>query len=80
LNAGICEIREVQKNAIIRVGDSVVTSGFSDFFPKGIPVGEVIGIQDERASFHKIVSVKMHNDLSSLLNVFIITKIVNAPE
>jgi len=58
----------------------VVTSGFSDFFPKGIPVGEVIGIQDERASFHKIVSVKMHNDLSSLLNVFIITKIVNAPE
>ncbi len=74
LNEDICEIREVQKNAAVNVGDAVVTSGFSDYFPKDIPVGEVIGIRDERASFQKIVSVKMHNDLSSLLNVFIITE------
>jgi rod shape-determining protein MreC len=78
LNDDVCEIREVQKNAKVGVGDAIVTSGFSDYFPNDIPVGYVIGIRDERASFQKIVSVKMHNDLSSLLNVFIITEVVDA--
>lgn len=71
---GNCIISEVQKNAPIKVNDKVVTSGFSDIFPSKLPVGEVIGTVDQRGSFQKIVSAKTYNDLSSLINVFVITE------
>lgn len=74
----ICEIREIQKNSEINVGDRVITSGFSDIFPKNLPVGEVIGIRDEIGSFQKIVSVQFPEHLGSLINLFVITKQNNA--
>lgn len=75
LGKDLCEIREVQKNAQINVGDQVVTSGFSDIFPKNLLVGEVVGMRDERASFQKIITVKINDDLGSLINVFVVTEI-----
>ncbi len=68
----ICEIREIQKNSEINVGDRVITSGFSDIFPKNLPVGEVIGMRDEIGSFQKIVSVRFPEQLGSLINLFVI--------
>jgi len=70
----ICEIREIQKNSEINIGDRVVTSGFSDIFPKNLPFGEVIGVRDEIGSFQKIVSVRFPEHLGSLINLFVITK------
>ncbi len=70
----ICEIREIQKNSDINVGDYVITSGFSDIFPKNLPVGKVIGIRDEIGSFQKIVSVQFPEQLGSLINLFIIVE------
>jgi len=69
----LCEIREVQKNAVIEMGDKVVTSGFSKIYPRNLPVGKVIGITDVRGSFQKIISVRVNDDLGSLINVFVIT-------
>ena len=74
LNDDICEIREVQKNAQIELGNSVKTSGFSNIYPENLPVGEVIEIQDERGSFQKIVKVKITSNIGSLLNVFVIDR------
>jgi rod shape-determining protein MreC len=51
VSEGYCEIRELQKNSLISVGDKVVTSGFSNIYPENLPVGEVVEIADERASF-----------------------------
>lgn len=70
----LCEIREVQKNSEINIGNRVLTSGFSDIFPKDLPVGEVTGTRDERGSFQKIVSVRFAEKLGSLINIFVITK------
>jgi len=69
-----CIISEVLKNANIHVGDKVVTSGFSDIFPSKLPVGEVVGTTDVRGSYQKIVTVKCYSDLTSLINVFVITE------
>ena len=67
-----CQIREVQKNASVRVGDGVVTSGFSDIYPKNLPVGTVSGIIDKSGSFEKIIIVHITEDIESLLDVFVI--------
>ena len=67
-----CQIREVQKNALVDVGDGVVTSGFSDIYPKDLPVGTVSGIIDKSGSFEKIILVQITEDIESLLDVFVI--------
>jgi len=76
----LCEIREVQKNSEINIGDRVLTSGFSDIFPKNLPVGEVTGIREERGSYQKIVSVRFAENLGSLINIFVITEQNDAVE
>ena len=67
-----CQIREVQKNASISVGDGVVTSGFSDIYPKDLPVGTVSGIIEKSGRFEKIILVQITEDIESLLDVFVI--------
>lgn len=71
----LCEVWELQKNSAIEVGNRVVTSGFSQIYPRNLPVGEVIGILDERGSFQKIAQVRIKSELGSLMNIFVITEI-----
>ncbi len=66
------QVREVQKNVDINIGDKVITSGFSDIYPSGLPVGEVAGVHDERGSFQKVLNIQLPNDMSSFQHVFII--------
>ena len=68
----ICDVREVYKNSIINVGDRVVTSGLSDIFPNGLPVGIVSSVANDRSQFQKIVSVQIEENLSSVMHVFVI--------
>ncbi len=72
LGDGRGQIREVQKNVEINIGDKVITSGFSDIYPSGLPVGEVAGVYDERGSFQKVVNINLPNDMSAFQYVFII--------
>ena len=74
VNGETAEIREVQKNVVINIGDKVVTSGFSDIYPAGLPVGNVKGVYQDRGSLQKVVSIYLPNDLNAFQHVFIITK------
>ena len=80
INARTAEIREVQKNVEINIGDKVVTSGFSDIYPAGLPVGTVKGLYQDRGSFQKVVSITLPNDLNAFQHVFIITEKSNEME
>ena len=72
LENDICEIRELQKNAKISIGDNVVTSGFSQIYPKNLPVGEIIEVLNQRGSFQKVAKVRIKSRIGSLLHAFII--------
>ena len=74
VNGETAEIREVQKNVVVNIGDKVVTSGFSDIYPAGLPVGTVKGVYQDRGSFQKVVSIYLPNDLNAFQHVFIVTK------
>ena len=65
---------------MIKIGDRVLTSGFSDIYPKNLPVGIVAGIREERGSFQKIITVRIAEKLGSLINVFVITEQKDALE
>ena len=77
LKGNTAQIREVQKNVNINIGDKVVTSGFSDIYPSGLPVGKVEGVFDGRSSFEKIINVSLPNDMSAFQYVFIIIEKIN---
>ena len=71
------QIREVQKYVSINIGDKVVTSGFSDIYPPGLPVGSVEGVYEDRSSFQKMVNVTLPNDMSAFQYVFVIIEKLN---
>ncbi|WP_139905176.1 rod shape-determining protein MreC [Clostridium thermarum] len=56
----------------IKVGDVIVTSGDGYKYPKGVRIGEVIDIEEDRARVMKNAVIKPYVDLNRLEEVFII--------
>ncbi|MBC8174578.1 MAG: rod shape-determining protein MreC [Candidatus Marinimicrobia bacterium] len=68
------ELWEIPKPVEVRIGERVLTSGFSDIFPPNLPIGKVTGIIDRREMLHKIIIAKTYTDFSSLQHVFVVKK------
>lgn len=62
---------EIPHNAKINIGDTVITSGFSAIFPKGILIGTVKSYQLNNRNFYD-VKVELSNDFKKLSDVLII--------
>lgn len=65
-------LEAIPKHAEIFVGDTVVTSGFSEIFPSGILIGVVEGFRIETGSNFYTVSVRLFNDLSNIQQAYAI--------
>ena len=73
-NDTICEVFEVKKTSDVSIGDPVITSNLSTYFPPNLPVGEVVSIHDKSDSFNKVIRIKLYSDLSKLNQLFIISE------
>jgi rod shape-determining protein MreC len=67
-------VKEIPKTVDIEINEAVLTSGFSDIFPKGLPVGYVHKIQEIKNSIHKNVVIKFYVDINTLEEVFVVRK------
>lgn len=65
-------LSEVPKYAEVAVGDTIVTTGYSLYFPEGIVIGEVedLDVIESTASYN--ISVRMGADMSKLRNVILV--------
>jgi len=70
-----CVMEYIEKKADVSVGDKVVSSGKDGFFPSGVVIGTVIGVESSAGFIRARVSPDM--DLDSLEEVLVILK---APE
>jgi rod shape-determining protein MreC len=68
----ICEIIELKKISDIEIGDVVLTSNLSIYFPPNLPVGEVISIFEKSDSSNRIVKMKLYSDLSTINQLFVV--------
>ena len=68
----ICEIVELKKISDIEIGDIVLTSNLSIYFPPNLPVGEVVSIFEKSDSSNRIVRMKLFSDLSKINQLFVI--------
>jgi len=63
----------VDRNARANFGDMVVTSGQGGLFPKGIPVGVIMNVEDARyGPYYKKITVLPVVDFNKLESVFIL--------
>lgn len=63
---------DVPEHATVNVGDSIVTSGASNFFPEGVMVGKVSEVEmDKNGGFYKL-TIKLSVDFNSVYDVEII--------
>ncbi len=63
----------VPRHAEVVVGDKVETNGFSDIFPSGIPMGEIVKVDDSSDGLAYVLTVKLATDFSNLRDVSVIT-------
>ena len=63
------KLGKFKKNANIKIGDKVVTSGFSKIYPEGLNAGVVTEIIDNRGSFQKVARSK--NSYSENYNLYV---------
>jgi rod shape-determining protein MreC len=65
-------ILEVLETTDVKAGDEVVTSGFSEYIPKGIPLGTVIEAIDDPQFGTMRVAILPHVQMSELNEVFVL--------
>ncbi|GAA3647808.1 rod shape-determining protein MreC [Flavivirga jejuensis] len=73
------QLVDIQKIAPVSVGDTIITSGRSSIFPKGIPIGTVANFELDASENYYEINVKLFNDMTNLEHVYIIENI-NKPE
>lgn len=59
-------ILQLHRRADVRIGDTLVSSGMTGIFPKGLPVGTVVRISYEMDNISQLVTVKPWVDPESL--------------
>jgi rod shape-determining protein MreC len=74
LSSGLCKLDYVVRTGDVVTGDVVVTSGMDRVFPKGLPVGEVLEVEDTPWEFFKDIKVRPMVDFAKLEEVLVIMK------
>ncbi len=64
-NPNIVQIIDIPRQAVIKVGDSIITGGKSAIFPEGIPVGTITNFKFEKNKYREI-NVSLFNDMTAL--------------
>jgi rod shape-determining protein MreC len=66
---------QLPQSADIRIGDTIVTSGVTGSFPKGLPVGIVTRISYETDNIAQVIAIKPWIEYQSLEEVMVITQV-----
>ena len=65
-------LENLPRHADLEIGDTIVTSGFSAFFPEGLHVGIVIDTKKQKNDNYNSAKVKLATDFNTLKKVLII--------
>lgn len=66
------QLEDLPNFAPIKIGDTIITGGQSQIFPKGIPIGEVNSFTNDASGDTYTVEIKLFNDMTNLGHVYVI--------
>ena len=67
-----CIFKYVIRTADVKVGDKIITSGFDEVFPKGQPVGDVVGVVKQSSEMFQGVKVLPYIDFEKIEEVLVL--------
>ncbi|MBL7788628.1 MAG: rod shape-determining protein MreC [Chitinophagales bacterium] len=68
-------LEEIPKHIKLKKGEIIETSGYSSYYPEGIPVGTVEKYSEDSKSNFANIQVKLYSDFSKLKYVYLIENI-----
>jgi len=71
---------DLPNHIIANVGDTIITSGYSAMFPKGIIVGTISNVSDNKGSDFITVDVKIEVDFKNLGHVMVINNLLRSEQ
>ena len=72
LYGNLCRMDGVPLRSDVRVGDRVMTSGYSTVYPVGLGIGRVVEVDSVGTSLFKTITLKTDVDFQTLENVLIL--------
>jgi len=75
LYGNTCLMEGVSPRSDIRIGDAVVTSGYSEIYPPGLPIGKVVNIAETSETLFKKVTLRTEVDFGSFEEVLVLQSI-----
>lgn len=68
-------LKDIQKGVKVSIGDSIVTSGYTERFPYGLLIGRVMEIENDTRTNNYVIRVKTAADFYNLQYVYIINNL-----
>ena len=68
----VCRLGFLNRNAAVREGDEVVTSGLGGVFPQGLLVGHIESVQRDESGLYQQAQVLVRADVAGLTHVFVV--------
>lgn len=72
---GSLRLTMVRTDQTVEVGDTIVTSGLGGVFPKGLPLGRVLGVERTSGSLYYVIEVEPLSTAESFEEVLVITSL-----
>ena len=72
LVSGECRMKYISIDADVKAGDRVETAGLGIFFPKGIPVGDVIKVWKQPGQIYLVAQIKLLADPGKIEEVAVL--------
>lgn len=67
-----CKVENLPMDSNIKEGDTIVTSGLGQIYPKDIMVGKVVSVQEDKVNVMKNAIVKASVDFNKLEGLFVV--------
>ncbi len=72
LDTEFVELSYLSRNAALKPGQKVVTSGLGGIFPADIPIGQIVDSHTEDSGLYTVARVKLGADLNALEEVWVL--------
>jgi len=74
-NTTLAKLKEIPKHVKIQVGDTVVTSGYSELFPENVIVGKVKQVHAEPEENFLDIDVVLSTDMNNISYVYVVNNL-----
>lgn len=68
----VVQLLDIPNIVPIQQGDTIITGGMSNIFPKGVPIGKIVNFKKSTMDSSYIIDIQLFTDMSNIDHVYII--------